>query len=512
MQLRNKALNWSFSQKSNSWRIGICVISWLVSIVIGWADEPVPDLVGRRELFIDRYLIQSMRGVELRLHEPRDAGEVLRFDQPWEGMFCAYCTIIKDNTKYLLYYRGKDGGSDGKGEVTCYAESNNGLVWNKPKLGLHEIAGSKDNNVILTGTGITHNFSPFLDTRPGVQHAERFKALGGLLDKNATGGLHALASEDGIHWRDLYNKPVVTRGAFDSQNVCFWSEMEQRYVCFLRIFTKGITNSKEWTPSGLRSMARTSSTDFEHWIDPEPMKFQPPQEYHFYTSQTHPYFRAPHIYIATAARFMPGRHGITDEDAKRLQVSPSYYKAAKDVSDSVLLTSRDGYTYNQTFREAFIRPGLRLSEWVSRCGYPALNVVQTGPAEMSVYVNQDYAQPSAHLRRFCMRLDGFASVHAGYDGGEMIKKPFKFQGNRLMLNFATSAAGSIRVEIQDASGKPTPGFALDENIELFGNEIERAVQWKSSNDISRLAGQIIRLHFLMKDADLFALCFTEGSK
>ncbi|MDD4868953.1 MAG: hypothetical protein PHR77_00230 [Kiritimatiellae bacterium] len=503
---------WFTSQKLLFQHIGIYGIAWLVLATAGWADEPTLNLTGRREIFVDNYLIQSMRGVELRLYEPRDAGEVLRFDQPWEGMFCAYCTIIKDSTKYLLYYRGKDGGADGKGEVTCYAESDDGLVWRKPKLGLHEIAGSKDNNVILTGTGITHNFSPFLDTRPSVPRTERFKALGGLLDKNATGGLHALASEDGIHWRDIYNKPVVTRGAFDSQNVCFWSEIEQRYVCFLRIFTKGITTAKDWTPSGLRSMSRTSSSDFEHWTDPEPMKFQPPQEYHFYTSQTHPYFRAPHIYIATAARFMPVRHGITDEDAKRLQVSPSYYKAAKDVSDTVLLTSRDGYTYNQTFREAFIRPGLRLSEWVSRCGYPALNVVQTGPAEMSVYVNQNYAQPSAHLRRFSMRLDGFASLHAGYESGEMITKPFKFQGNRLMLNFATSAAGSIRVEIQDVSNKPIPGFSLEENIELFGNDIERSVQWKKSNDVRSLVGQSIRLRFMMKDADLFALCFTEVAK
>ncbi len=490
-------------------------IHWIALLVLattGTAEEPVLNLAGKRELFVDRHLIQSMNGVELRMHTPRDEGEVLRLDKPWEGMFCAYFTVIKDDAKYLLYYRGKDSsGPDGKGEVTCYAESSDGLVWSKPKLGLHEVAGSKDNNIILTGTGITHNFSPFIDTRPGVPRAERFKALGGLLDKNATGGLHALASEDGIHWRDIYNKPVVTRGAFDSQNVCFWSELEQSYVCFLRIFTKGATTAKEWTPSGLRSMSRTSSADFEHWSDPVPMQFQPAQECHFYTSQTHPYFRAPHIYIATAARFMPGRRGITDEDALRLQVSPSYYKAAKDVSDSVLLTSRDGHTYNQTFREAFIRPGLRLSEWVSRCGYPALNVVQTGPSEMSLYVNQDYAQPTAHLRRYSMRLDGFASLRAPYEGGEMITKPLTFQGRQLMLNFSTSAAGVIRVEIQDISGKPVPGFALGECVEILGNDIERAVRWKSGGDVSRLAGQAVRLRFVMKDADLFALRFLQGS-
>jgi hypothetical protein len=78
---------------------------------------------------------------------------------------------------------------------------------------------------------------------------------------------------------------------------------------------------------------------------------------------------------------MPGRQAISDAEAKLIKVSPNYYK---DVSDCVLLSSRDGHAFQQTFREAFIRPGLRLNEWVSRTGYPALNVVQTGPEEMSL--------------------------------------------------------------------------------------------------------------------------------
>ncbi|MFA6564669.1 MAG: hypothetical protein WCV00_22375 [Verrucomicrobiia bacterium] len=472
------------------------------------ADAPL-DIGSRRELFVDRYLIERFDNVRLKLHEPRDEGEVLRFNQPWEGIYCGYSTVIKDGERFRLYYRGKQElKGDGVDEVTCYAESHDGIHWTRPNLRLHLAGSTKENNIILTEPRVTHNFSPFLDTRPGVPAKERFKALGGTTYKNPGGGLIAFVSGDGIHWEKLRTKPVITKGAFDSQNVAFWSEAEQCYAAYFRAFTKGVSTATEWRLDGLRGVSRSTSKDFLNWTEPQPMQFDPPQTEHIYINQTHPYFRAPRLYIATAARFMQGRRGITDEDAARLQVDPRYFKAAKDVSDSVLLTSRDGRTYQQTFREALIRPSLRLNEWVSRCGYPALNVVQTGHAEMSLYVNQDAAQPTAHLRRYSLRLDGFASVNASFEGGEFVTKPLRFAGRQLMLNCATSAAGSIRVEIQDADGKPIPGFSAADCIEILGNRLEWPVRWKNGDDLGALAGQPVRLRFVMKDADVYALRFV----
>src|SRR5678816_692919 len=59
-----------------------------------WAG-PALDLADRRELIVDHYLIESVTGSQLVQHEPRDEGAVLRFDAPWEGMFSAYCTVIR---------------------------------------------------------------------------------------------------------------------------------------------------------------------------------------------------------------------------------------------------------------------------------------------------------------------------------------------------------------------------------------------------------------------------------
>ncbi len=471
------------------------------------AAEPVLELEGRRELFVDRHLIAAMRGTQLVPHPPRDEGQVLRFDLPWEGEFCGYCTILREGDRFRAYYRGKSAATaDGSGEVLCVAESKDGRAWSKPRLGLVEVAGTRENNVLLQAAGFAHNFSPLLDTNPAANPAEKYKALAG----TAATGLAAFVSADGLRWTKLQEAPVISKEAvlatgpyvnmFDSQNVAFWSEVEQRYVAFFRV-----------TPKGMRRIARAESADFRHWTHITLMEYRdadgaPAPLEHLYTNQTHPYFRAPHLYLSIAARFMPGRRVLSDEQAEAIHVHPKYFK---DTSDAVLMTTRGGNFYDRTFLGAFIRPGIGAQNWVSRTTYPALNVVQTGPAEMSVYVNQDYAQPTAHLRRYSLRLDGFASLHAPYEGGEMITKPLTFQGARLLLNFATSAAGGLLVEVQEENGQPIPGFTLGESIETIGNEIERAVLWKKGGDVSSLADRPVRLRFVLKDADLFSFRFAE---
>ena len=89
----------------------------------------------------------------------------------------------------------------------------------------------------------------------------------------------------------------------------------------------------------------------------------------------------------------------------------------------------------------------------------------------------------------------------------MITKPFIFSGRRLTINYSTSAAGGLRVEMQTADGKPIEGFALDDCPEIIGDRIEHTVSWKSGSDVGKLAGQTVRLRFELKDADLYSLQF-----
>ncbi|MBM3536197.1 MAG: hypothetical protein FJX60_24595 [Alphaproteobacteria bacterium] len=198
---------------------------------------------------------------------------------------------------------------------------------------------------------------------------------------------------------------------------------------------------------------------------------------HLYTSGAHPYFRAPHIYVALPTRFMPERGESTD---------------------IMFMTSRRGGRFDRPFREAFIRPGLDPARWGNRANYAALNIVPTGPSEMSIYTISG---------RYTLRTDGFASVHADHRPGEMLTRPLRFSGQRLFLNMATSAAGSLRVEIQDERGEPIPGFGLEQAIDLIGDRIDLPASWKGRDSVAALAGRPIRLRFVMREADLFSIQF-----
>jgi len=464
---------------------------WL-SLAVATQTTPL-DLGSRLELFVDRHLVDRVDGVTFELQPPIDAGEVLRFDRPWEGAFAGYATVIRDGGGlYRLYYRGlplprPDGSSS---ETTCLAESRDGINWTRPELGLFEVHGTRRNNVILADQApFSHNFSPLRDERPGVPADQRFKALAGTQKT----GLYAFVSADGRRWRRLVDRPVITAGDFDSQNVAFWSESERRYIAYFRVFGDRI-----------RRIARTTSTDFIDWSPPVDMGYGDGPVEHLYTNQTHPYFRAPQIYLGIAARFMPGRQVLTAEQATSIGVNPGYFK---DVSDSVLITTRGGDRYDRLFPEGLIKPEPGLENWTSRTNYPALNIVPTGDGEMSFYVQKGYGQPNHRLHRYRLRTDGLVAARAPWRGGELLTRPFRFEGTRLVINFATSAAGGVRVELLDETGRPSRGYSLSESVEQIGNEIAREVTWTGGPAVGSLAGRTVRLRFVMRDADLYSIRF-----
>jgi hypothetical protein len=478
-----------------------------------------PLKIGNRlELFVDRYLIEQLDGADLRLHPPQYAGVALPFNDPWDRDMSNYATIIEDNGLYRLYYRGgpadaSAGKAEGSTSYFCYAESRDGLTWVKPKLGLVEFEGSRENNILLAPAPredpYTQSISPFIDTRPGVPADERYKAIGGQWPQ----GLYVLVSPDGIKWRKWRDQPVFKNGAFDSQNVAFWSETEQCYVLYFRIFT-GWTDytAKNFRVDGVRSISRTTSPDLINWSEPSRMSFGDTPLEQLYTNHTRPYFRAPHIYFSTPMRLVPGRRFLTDAELDAQQVGKGFrgisghnHNIPNEVSDTVLMSSRGGTRFDRTFMEAFVCPSLDKGNWISRNGIPVTGFIRTGPNEMSMLVAQNLVQPTAHLGRYRLRLDGFASVHAGYSGGCLVTKPFVVEGDRLVLNYSTSAAGGLHVEIQTPEGDAIPGYTLQECPVIVGDSVERAVSWATTSDLKPLRGQAVRLKFVLKDADLYSL-------
>lgn len=508
----------------------MCVVVVIMSPALFGADAaetdanlPI-DIGSQRELFVDDHLIESLTEARRVLHSPTPCEIAIRHDAPWEGAGSGYHSIIRDGELYRMYYRGsKLGVENGKlkhgTEVYCYAESRDGIRFTKPELGLHEFQGSTKNNIIWTGVG-THNFAPFLDTRPGCPPESRFKALGGLTSQ---GGLFAFHSADGIRWSLMRDKPVVTEGAFDSQNLAFWDATAKTYRAYFRTFTEGVTTGKVWKPAGYRAIRTATSRDFLDWENSRDLTYKDSPAEHLYTNQIAPYFRAPHLLIGFPTRYVergwsPSMRALPELE-HREQRAAANLRYGTALTEGLLMASRDGVHFER-WNEAFLRPGPeRPATWLYGQQYIAWHAVETAsslpdaPPEMSLYASEGGWHGDGNaIRRYTLRLDGFVSVNAPLRGGELMTRPLKFSGGRLTLNFASSAAGDIRVEILDPEGKPRPDFQLDNCQPIFGDSLERTVIWKGGSDVSKLAGQPVRLRFALRDADLFSFQFHEESR
>jgi len=480
----------------------------LALMLLAWCGAapqgPPLSLGSQRELFVDRYLIETTSGVELQLHHPMPKEMVMHHDKPWEGNDCIFYTIFRDGPIIRMYYTATTNEPStlpAHDVFIAYAESQDGVHWVRPDLEQFEFNGSKKNNIIWASPKLD-NWSCFKDPNPAASPEARYKGF-----HNVEKGLMAVKSSDGIHWSHLSDKPVLTDGAFDSLNLAFWNAERGVY----RAYYRDLRN-------GLRDIKTATSQDFIHWTPGVWLEYPGAATEQLYTNNVIPYYRAPQLYLGFPTRYldrgwsdaMRALPELADREA-RSNVSRRYGTA---LTDGLLMSSRDGSVFHR-WPEAFIRPGLRYSDnWVYGDNYQNWGLIETksdlpgGPDDLSIYVTEHHWRGAySNLRRFTLRVDGFVSVNAPAKGGEFTTRPLTFIGKQLEMNFSTSVAGSVRVEIQDADGKPIPGYGLKDCPEIFGDNLERIVSWKGGSDVNPLAGKPVRLRFVMTDADLYSIRF-----
>ncbi|MCY2962087.1 MAG: hypothetical protein NT069_00280 [Planctomycetota bacterium] len=514
----------------------LVVVALFASIALVRGDDPAGakpiDIGSRLELFVDQSLIDSMQGVTRELHSPERKGAVFTFDRPWEGGATGCVTVFDDGipggvSHYRMYYVGvpmrgeySDFPNIYGPAVVCTAESRDGIRWTRPNLELFKgefidrykrpFTVPAPNNIVWLGQGqqihSNDNFVPFKDSNPDCKPEARYKAIGRCLnlpdpsppEPDDTGypwppgaGLVALQSPDRIHWSLMQEERIIKKTETDAQNVAFWDAVRGEYVCYNRV----------WGPGRFRAIQTTTSKDFLNWSDPPKMieTGGAPRE-HLYNPAILPYFRAPHIHLGMIMRLVGGRVWVKEH--------PEH-----EVSDAVFMSSRDGRHFDRSFMEGWIRPGLDpdRKSWIHGNTAPAWGMLQTTPEEISVYWQDHSGQLKSmpQLQRGTLRTDGFVSVHARYAGGEFTTKPLIFKGREFLMNYSTSAVGSVRLDLQDESGTPIPGFALADCPAIYGDAIEEVVKWKAGPDVSALAGKPIRLRFVMTDADLYSIRFRD---
>jgi hypothetical protein len=509
-----------------------------------------PIAVGsQKQLFIDDRFIAKSDGITLTMNPPHQTHEpVLVADRPWEGRIGSYNAVLNESDRFRMWYDVSPP------DRTCriirggaYAESDDGIHWTKPDLGLIDYQGSKANNLIAPQPIGSESYwfsvgrsldlamqgsSVFRDSNPACPPEERYKLwakmqgimpAGQKLDPGETplgvragdaledaqrvmsSGLVAMYSEDGIRW-NVYEKRVET-GACDTLNVATWDERLGQYVGYVRMIPN-IDGAK------YRSVGRLVSDDFQNW------------------SATESVLEADEIDLGARGGPDAGisvdiyTNGFTKypyaEDAYFLM--PSYYyhwdpDSGPRTLDVRLLTSRDGIDWRPAGARS---PFLRLGQWgslSSRSVHAFPTVVRVGDELWGYYTGRNsnhsgVVDPLADgqrsgIFRAVSRLDGFISADAPYEGATLTTPPVVFTGRQLELNLDTSAGGVVRVEIQSAEGKPLDGYTLADADDLNGNSVRMPVRFSGSTDIGRLAGVPIRLSLQMYDCKLYAFQFAD---
>jgi hypothetical protein len=432
----------------------------------------------------------------LELQRPERREAALTFDAPREDSVAFPDRVLPWDGGWRLYYRAGilDWNREEDTTVLALAESRDGVTYTRPDLGLVEVRGTRQNNVLQVG-GYPTVPPPFVDTNPACRPEQRFKGLCARACK-----AHAMASADGLRWAPMQEAPLELPGQFDTVNTSFWDAAANRYCCYTRSWHDRDTGRvlAGWEFGGakpIRAIQRATSPDFVHWSAPEPLQYADgDRAAHLYTNAILPCPGAEHLYLGFPNRYVPER-------------KPNPAHAYDGVNDGLFMSSRDGVRWNR-WLDAWLRPGLDELNWTERNNYPTWGIAETSATEWTMYVSEHYrhAPLPTRMRRLAIRPWGFVSVHAGHAGGELVTKPLTFAGATLRLNAATAAAGSIAVEVQDEQGRPLPGLALADMAPWYGDSLDAAMAWKGG-DLAKFAGRPIRLRFVLKDADLYGLRF-----
>jgi hypothetical protein len=451
----------------------------------------------RLQIMANPQIIHKINNLKTLLHQPVAGNPAIKFDQAWEGNLSGYYTLLNDTALLRLYYRASRAIIQTQTYTAykvCYAYSkDNGATWIKPKLGIYDYEGNKDNNIIWWKhkhhKDTCENFFPFIDTNPDCLPDQKYKAIGG-----GTTKIYAMVSTDAIHWDWLSKdqkeaKPIIKRPGMklDSQNTVLWHNTRKQYLLFHR-------NYRNIAALTGRDIMITTSPDFHAWTDSVWLVYNHPLHCELYTNCIFPYIRNSDSLIGLTLRFHPER-----------TLNVTKYSGLSDVT---FMFSNDGHKWYH-YNNVWLRPGTNQMRWGTRNNMMAVGSYKKNPQQLCFLSNEGYYNNLCFLREYHLRLDGFVSMHADSTRGDFTTVPLIFNGKYLIINYTTSALGYIKVEFQNELGIPIKDYTMEDCIEIYGDSIKHKVNWKKSgNDVSNLSDTKIIIRFKLFECDLYSFKFS----
>jgi hypothetical protein len=483
-------------------------------------------------LLLDDYVVGDIEGAAIRFHrfEKHPDNPLIVSDAPTDlNQIGLYGTVLRDPAtgRSRMWYISHSYSEGGASYNVSYAESDDGLEWRKPDLGVREFQGSRDNNLIDVGEehffpGPSVVYRPD-DPDPGKRYVRYFQSP-------RVGGTCAAYSADGIHW-DYVHTPLM-RGS-DAASASFDPRTGRHY--FVTIEDRVIGSYVRRSPSvsvsedgvrwsefrpALLADARDDRNAFSSLTaGRDVLSYDYPDHFHAEFNDMRPYPYAD-LYLASVTVFeccgadvykgTQGGRGSGKDDC---------------VTSLLLLSSRDadlsewqrvGDRLPMIERGA---PGAWDSGFITAADAP----VVVGDELWMYYGGTDHSQQhrsnqfttgplfgkgdvQSGIGLSTLRLDGFVSVEAGPEPGRLTTRPLRFAGGRLEVN--ADVRGSLRVAVLDAEGRPFPGLSEVECIPLEGDSVRHTATWRDGDALGRLAGFPVRLAFNMVDVSLYAFQFA----
>jgi len=466
-----------------------------------WSTEPVPPLC-----WAGRYI---PTGVRLRALPARKSEPFIRCDAPWEGVISSPTAIYEDG-RYRMWYEAVPpedmaGGRAGERNLLCYAESDDGIVWRKPSLGLATYQGRSENNIVYGGPLAPewgyHGGSVFVDPRCPAN--ERYKAIHlGFISKDTFEGykrrypgeidphnervgrpsaVFGAVSPDGIHWSPL-PEPLMLQMS-DTQNIAYYDSFLRKYVAYLRTWVMG-----------RRSIGRAESDDFRHFPLPETIIWPGAD------------VGASDLWYANGKTVYPGTSDYHLMFPKRWRVS-------KDRFYVHMATSPDGILWGFPPDGRVLSPGER-GEWDTGgvsvgCGMVELPGGRVGVPFTGFRVPHKYTRrpPLGEIAWAWWQKGRIVALEAE-EHGEFRTMYVIFKGNELHLNVRTDHVGEVRVEVLESGGKPVKGRTFEDCDPINGDFLDRVVTWHGESYLDRGSNEPLAFRVRMSSAQLFSMAFA----
>ena len=451
------------------------------------------------QLFVDDYWIADSANVVMKLHQPQKhpANPLIRGDVPWEQAPYCFGTVIYDKADkvFKIWYQSYNFDQPVESRTpVLYAISDDGINWKRPKLGIYDFQGSKDNNIILNNYGYHDLYSPSV-IKDTVENdpQKRYKMIWwdylGERDWHLDAGMCAAFSADGIHWNKYPKNPVLRAKRAEHSISDVMSVMQDKGSGKYVAYTKGWKNID--TPNEFRQIVRTESSDFIHWSEPQVVlthkhNINDPQSYGM------PVSRIGNLYLGLIS---------------------IYKKPGDETIDIQLTVSHDNIYWKRCAgRRTFIPLGEEGS-WDDGMIFAA-PLFNYGDKTYIYYGGWDGAHNtktrSSGIGLAVLPKNRFSSLSAGgKQNGIVTTYAIENAQGRLFVN-VNAENGSLAAEILNNQGEPTAGYGREDCIALSGDHLSAALRWKEHTELPP-SDKALKIRFFIKNADLFGFYAGENA-